>query len=219
MKAFISYEGLPIKSGGAHTLNNKNQEEDYKKILAFLSSFTHIKAEEIELAVYESAQKKYSVIKYLFKLTFIFGIPKMRNDGFLKSWSWNLSKKNIEKGFEFLQLNKQLPNNPFGPISLNFKWNFYFKDSKNNEILPNQNLIPNIDNRIKNSQIYLRISQKTTISVWFAFPFEKITDNEKEYFKNLNLNLPFNFSNNHWKLWKISSNGNWKSQKIEFNAV
>ena len=38
----------------------------------------------------------------------------------------------------------------------------------------------------------------------------------KEYFKKLELNLPFNFSNDHWKLWKVSSKGNWTSQKIEF---
>ncbi|AZB31627.1 hypothetical protein [Chryseobacterium balustinum] len=216
MKAFISYEGLPIKSGGAHTLTNKNQKENYNKTLEFLNDFTQIKAEEIELTIYESAHKNYSVLKYLIKLIFSFGFPKMRNDGFLKSWSWNLSQKNIEKGFEFLQLNQQLPNNPFGPISLNIKWNFYFKNSTTKEVLPNQNLIPQIDFRIRNSQIYLRMAEKSTMSVWFAFPFEKITEYEKEYFKKLKLNLPFNFSNNHWKLWKVSTKGNWTSQKIEF---
>ena len=216
MKAFISYEGLPIKSGGAHTLANKNQKENYNKTVEFLNDFAQIKAEEIELTIYESAHKNYSVLKYLIKLIFILGIPKMRNDGFLKSWSWNLSKKNIEKGFEFLQLNQKLPDNPFGPISLDIKWNFYFKDSKIDQVLPNQNLIPQIDFRIRNSQIYLRMAEKATMSVWFAFPFEKITEDEKEYFKKLKLNLPFNFSNNHWKLWKVSSKGNWTSQKIEF---
>ncbi|TDX83088.1 hypothetical protein [Epilithonimonas xixisoli] len=214
MNTFISYEGLPIKSGGAHKLNKKDSKEIYNEISFFLKNFaSDVKLNQIEVSLYESKEKTYSTFKLLFKLILKFGLPKYLNDGLLKSWTWNLSQKKFQKGFEILELNNQLPNNPFGPISLNFKWNFHFKNNKTNITFPNQNLIPEIDFRNKNSQIYLRISKKSTISTWFAFPFEEINKFEKEYINELKTNLPFKLSDNHWKIWKKSQNGNWFSRK------
>lgn len=216
MKKFLSYEGLPIKSGGAHTLKNKNGEENYDQILDFLNRYaSRINEKQIELTLYKSKERKYSITQIMFKIILKFGIPKFRNDGYLKSWSWYLTNRQIKKGFEILKLNKQLPENPLGPISLNFKWNFYFKDPKTKLELSNQKLIPEIDFRMKNSQIYLRISEKSTISVWFAFPFEEINKYEKEYIENLKTNLPFKMSDKHWRIWKYSQNGNWIARKIE----
>ncbi|RLZ06387.1 hypothetical protein [Faecalibacter macacae] len=216
MKTFLSYEGLPIKSGGAHSLKNKDFKENYIEIRQFLENYaSKIYNEEIELSLYESAENKYSILKNIFNLILTFGIPKYRNDGLNKSWNWTLTKKQIEKGFHILKLNKKLTENSTGAISLNFKWNFYFKDAKTKIELPNQKLIPKIDFRLKPSQIYLRLSEKSTVSVWFAFPFDEINNYEKEYIENMKTFLPFKISDKQWKIWKYSKNGNWTARKIE----
>ncbi len=160
MNRFVSYEGLPIKSGGAHSVSKKSPIENYEQILEFLKQFGNTtKAKTIALTLYQSEKKEYSSLKLLPKLSLKFGIPKIRRDGYLKSWNWTLDTKDIQKGFEILELNKDLPNNVMGPLTLSFLWNFLFKDPNTNQTLPNQEKIPELDFRIQNSRIYLRISK------------------------------------------------------------
>jgi len=216
MNRFISYEGLPIKSGGAHSLSRKTALENYEETLKFLKRFADkTEPKNIELVLYQSDKKEYSTLKLITKLTLKFGIPKFSNDGLLKTWSWKLSETEIEKGFETLNLNNKLPENSQGPFVLSFLWNFNFKDPNNNQILPNQEKLPELDFRLKNSRIYLRTSNKTSISVWFALPFEQIGKYETEYINELNSFLPFKPSEKHWRIWKKSEKGNWIPNKIE----
>lgn len=216
MEKFISYEGLPINSGGAHSISKKLPKENYNKIIDFLNTYAdRTSPKSIEVSLYESKKGEYSALKILPKLIRKFGIPKTHHDGFIRSWNWKLSIKNIEKGFKALELNKDLPDNIAGPIVLSFCWNFYFKDPKTNVVLENQEKIPQIDFRIENSRIYLRLSKKSSVSVWFAFPFERINDYEKKYFNNLKKKLPFKPSEKHWRIWKKSKNGNWIPRKIQ----
>ena len=216
MNQFISYEGLPINSGGAHSVSRKTPIENYRKTLEFLNRFSD-KTEpvDIDLILYQSEKKEYSTLKIITKLSLKYGIPKFENDGLLNSWIWKLTKKDIAKGFETLELNNDLPKNLQGPLVLSFTWNFSFKDPKTNKILPNQEKLPELDFRIKNSRIYLRTSNKSSISVWFALPFEQLGKYENEYIKDLKSSLPFKLSDKHWRIWKKSENGNWNPNKIE----
>ncbi|MEO1032131.1 MAG: hypothetical protein AAFX55_12035 [Bacteroidota bacterium] len=220
MSRFISYEGLPIHSGGAHSIGKKSPKASYTQTLDFLNVFAdNTQAESIELTLYESEKKEYSALKLLTKLTMKFGIPKTRNDSWLRTWTWRLTEKDIEKELKILDLNNELPANPAGPIVFNFCWNFHFKDPYTNRVLPNQELIPELDSRIKNSQIYLRLSKKSTISVWFALPFEKMGTYESEFIKALTSHLPFKTSDKHWRIWNKSDKGHWTPRKLEINKV
>lgn len=216
MNRFISYEGLPISSGGAHSIGRKAPKVNYNKTLEFLNLFADkSQPKSIKLTLFESEKKEYSALKLLPNLTLKFGIPETRNDGWLRTWTWNLTEKDIEKGFEALELNNELPTNPAGPLSLDFYWNFHFKDPKTSKVLPNQELIPELDFRIKNSRIYLRLSKQSSVSVWFALPFEKMDKYELEFIKDLKSNLPFKTSDKHWRIWKKTEKGNWTQKKIE----
>jgi hypothetical protein len=220
MNQFISYEGLPINSGGAHKLNRNGAEENYKLTLNFLKKFTNKTTPEfIHLRLYQSEKKEYSTFKLVLMLTMKFGFPKFDSGGLLNCWTWKLTQREIVKGFEILELNKKLPENMEGPFVLSFEWNFNFKDPDTNFILPNQEKIPQLDFRIKNSRIYLRTSKNSSISVWFAFPFEQIDKYEIEYINKLKTELPFKMSEVHWRLWKKSRNGNWRPNKVEIKNV
>ena len=206
MNKFITYNGLPIKSGGAHSISNKSPEEIYHKTNKFLNLFTdnkHPKYVKLYLA-------KTDFILFP-KLCWFFGIPKLSSNNKLNTWYWSLNQKKIEKGLKLLELNTNSKN----ILTLSLYWNFKFKDFKTGNILPNQKRIPTIDSRNENSKIYLRISKKSTISVWFAFPFEEIKEYEKEYINNLKDNLPFKVSNKHWRTWNKSEKGNWIPRKLE----
>lgn len=75
--------------------------------------------------------------------------------------------------------------------------------------------IPILDFRMHNSQIYLRLSSiKSTASVWFAFPFDELTEDNLKYLDGIQKTLPFKFSKHSWRLWKRSKNDNWTPRKI-----
>lgn len=216
MNRFISYEGLPINSGGAHSLGKQTALENYTQTIQFLNRFADTnKPINIELILYQSEKKQYDTLKLIAKLSWKFGIPKFKNDGLLNSWSWKLSENEIEKGFEIFKLNKEFPENSKEPLVLSFLWYFSFIDPKTKQILPNQEKIPELDFRLKNSRIYLRTSNKSTISVWFAFPFEQLGKYETEYINDLKSCLPFKLSEKHWRIWKKSEKGNWIPNKTD----
>lgn len=55
MDTFISYEGLPANSGGAHSLGKKPVDIIYSETLRFLQTFTNgDEAKGIELTFYSS---------------------------------------------------------------------------------------------------------------------------------------------------------------------
>ncbi len=98
-------------------------------------------------------------------------------------------------------------------------WKFHFKDPDNNIVLPGQNDIPTIEDRLFNSQIHLRLSKnKSTISAWFTFPFGDLTQEMSEYIESVENALPFKFSKESWRQWSLSKNGNWTPRRIEINV-
>lgn len=175
MNTFISYEGLPLKFGGAHSLNKKSPYENYEETVKFIKMFgDNTEPNYVDLVLYKSDKKEYLILNLLPKLIFNFGLPKIDNQGLLRSFSWRLSKKNIQKGFDYLKVNNKLPNNSFGPFSLDFEWLFKFKSLDSDLTLPKHELIPKLDNRNKETRIYLRVSKKSTISALFNLPFEEL---------------------------------------------
>jgi hypothetical protein len=77
--------------------------------------------------------------------------------------------------------------------------------------------IPVIDFRLQNSRIYLRLQQRSTISIWFVFPFEELNETSRQYLAALSAALPFRPSDKHWRLWKKSKAGNWNPSVIDMN--
>ena len=58
MNRFISYEGLPINSGGAHSVSRKSSKVNYEQTLDFLNLFADkTQPKSIELTLYESKKK------------------------------------------------------------------------------------------------------------------------------------------------------------------
>lgn len=219
MDTFITYEGLPINSGGAHSLSKKPVEKIYLETMAFLKTFTDSdRPKEVGVTFYTSQNKSYKTLPILLSLTKRLGVP-LHNSWDLGSvkqdfYTWRLKNNNIQSGFEILEKYKDLPSNPYGPVVLSLKWQFYFVDKDTKRVLPGQDKIPVLDIRQQNSQIYLRLSQKSTISVWFALPFSATEGYAQEYVNSLCSHLPFKPSEKHWKIWRKSKSGIWSPQKM-----
>lgn len=223
MDRFISYEGLPINSGGSHSLGKKPVDKIYSDTLNFLEKFTNgCKPIESHLVFYSSQNGSYKTVPIIWQLVKSFGIPSYNNWNLGKNrqhfYTWKLQPGDTKKAFKLLHTFSNLPENEYGPIVLSFKWHFQFIDPLTKEVFEGQDEIPVIDSRQYNSQIYLRLSHKSTISAWLTLPFSELNDNSKKYIKLMTNHLPFNTSDKHWRLWKKSKKENWVSQAIDINA-
>jgi hypothetical protein len=76
-------------------------------------------------------------------------------------------------------------------------------------------MIPILDERVVNSQIYTRLSgAKSTISSWFAFPFAEMNDHNRFYIEQIKSSLPSKLSDKSWRKWHLAKNGNWISRML-----
>jgi len=212
MEAFISYESV-------HGLAKQPVEELYKVTANFLNKHTTCGRPAIELTLHSLPLGKYKSWTILWKL--------MKEYGYFPTWdSWKLSEgkqhiwtwtlrgdKDVERAFKSLA-DLQVLENENGPLVLSFYWSVKFTDFRTRKILPHQDEIPIVDVRNPNPKIYLRLSRKSTISVWLPFPFESIDNNSVTIIRDIIKDLPFKVSDKHWRFWKKSKNNNWTPSKM-----
>lgn len=220
MDRFITYDGLPIKSGGAHSLGKLNMEDSYQKTKEFILNHTDSELpSDIRLTIYESPSGDYDAIKLKRKASKLFGLFPKKGNGYLSDkqiryWEWKVKANDFNKAFGFVQENNIKIRQILGPIEISCLWVFKFKSLKTGNIYPDQDKIPQLDIRQKNSQIYLKLSNKSTLSAWFAFPYADFDSDFKKIVDNMQTDLPFQFSDKSWRQWTLSKNNNWISRKI-----
>jgi hypothetical protein len=210
MNAFISYQGLPIKSGGAHTISGKKQEIVFDQLSAFIHKYTNA-----SLPVHREVVIDRPTFAEVIKNAYLLGLPNFDFSNYLangqKRVSWSVSSAKVR---DILNLYRDSERHTLGVT-----WKFHFIDPDSKIVLPGQDEIPSIDSRLHNSHIYLRLSKnKATISAWFTFPFGNVTKETSEYIEGLERSLPFKFSDKTWRKWTLSKNGNWTPKRIEINV-
>jgi len=209
MKAFITYDGLPMNSGGAHHLGSKSPKVIFNSFCNFITRFTINKYLDIHIDLLEFSWK--NIYKYSLK----FGIPSFDLDYFIANRTKRIYWKSGSKELDFYVDEISKGND----LLLGIKWKFKFIDEKTEKILPGQSAIPIIDERVTNSQVYLRLSNElSTASVWFAFPFDNLSEENLTYINDIQQVLPFKYSKYSWKLWQVSANKKWYSRKLEYDA-
>jgi hypothetical protein len=210
MKKFITYDGLPIKAGGAHRLNKYTSKQAYDAIKEFIELFTTNNAPFCTIALNSSHKKGNSKASF-WSLVKMFGLPQWSLTNYLNEkesvWTWIVWNKHITKAIEL--------NDLFDNLTLSILWHFKFVDPETREILAGQVDIPVVDERLHNSQVYLGYGEQQTVSFWFAFPFYELDSTAVDYIKLLRAKLPVAISNNHWRLWTLSDNNKLTSRKLD----
>ncbi len=221
LKSFITYDGLPIKSGGAHSLGKITVNGAYNSTVAFLDKHTDCSCpNEVELTIYQSPDGTYNVNQLKKKARKRFGLFPKKGMGYLNDkkinyWQWSIKISRIDSVLDFVNENNIEAEQGLGPIEVSFLWIFKFKSMVTGRIYSDQEKIPQLDIRRKNSQIYLKLSNQKTMSAWFAFPFSDFIPELEHLITDLQVDLPFQFSNSSWKRWVLSKNNNWISRKVD----
>jgi hypothetical protein len=135
MKAFITYEGLPLNSGGAHQLVAKPPTEVYASMLNFLQLHTDTKgADRVTVQLKDFSYR--NIIKYSLK----FGLPSFDWNNYLangmKDVSWNVYLRKIDYYVDQIVQHQEL--------GLSVYWRFNFIDPHTKKVLPGQSELPTI---------------------------------------------------------------------------
>jgi hypothetical protein len=204
MNTFISYDGLPLASGGAHSISSLSPLEAYGCLVRFFDACTNHPYPETVLLLNLSKGS----VKLFWQLTKMFGLPKCKMNGVPPRWEWRVKNTRIDAAFGSLQLSDALT------LTLFWKFKLVHPDTKRQ--LEGQDAIPVLDERMHNSQIYFRASRKSTVSAWLTLPFSSFAE-AINYFAPFSELLPFKPSVKHWRIWKCSKNGIWSPRRTEQN--
>jgi hypothetical protein len=204
MENFITYDGLPISSGGAHRINGRPANEIYDSLSKFTSTLTNTnKPHRLFLEYNSTISSNASKFKTVWKLILACGPPKLSLGNYYATrqlkWRWMLRTGSMNKA---IKLQSQYEN-----ITLSVLWYFYFIDLNSKKMLPGQDAIPVIHPRLQNSHIYWRHGKTSSISLWFILPFNELDTATVDYIKLLQAHLPVKLSKNHWRIWRKNKNG------------
>jgi hypothetical protein len=206
MKAFITYDRLNAGQN-VHSISKCSPKKLLTQIQTFLDTFTNCQKAE-----YSTLYIAKSNLRDLFSYSVNFGILGVDISGL----------KSLKKGALYFKIPEKKTDFAITILEqnidslLSIKWQFLFIDNISRDLLPNQDKIPILDERAgKYSWIYARISHReSTISPCFAFPYPDVGDINRTYILELQKHLPFQFSENSWRKWQLSSKGNWYSRSI-----
>ena len=210
----ITYDGLPISSGGAHTLRTRGVMDGLAAVRAFLSACTTDPDPELlQVQVTQGGSVPRSVSKALraeFRHLGWWPI-KSRFAGTLTR-SWRLPLAEFDDACATIEGHRPIPQTDNGmPAALvAASWRFALVDPETRQVLPHQEADCYLQDprggmrRVGESSLYARFSEKTTVNVFLALPFEEAGDAARQYAEMLQRHFPTRFSAGQWRLCRVN---------------
>ncbi len=210
----ITYDGLPISSGGAHTIRTRGVTDGVAAVRGFLSACTtNPDPEFLHVEVSQGGSLPPSLSKSLRKEFRHLGWwPIKSRIGSTVTRKWRLPLAEFEAACAVLERHRPLPQSKDGwPAAfVGASWRFAFIDAETGQVLPHQGPDayveerPSSMRRIGESTLYARFSEKTTVSVFLALPFEDAGEDARRFVGTLQDHFPTRFSSKHWRLWRLN---------------
>ncbi len=151
------------------------------------------------------------------KLTTELGAPARRGSygaGAI-AHSWPIAAAQVDSFVAQIAQAIPLPVLPFRlqPVTVTAVYKFHLLDPRSRATLPWQNpgfygnfsAVPG--QLLGESQIYARISERSTISLFLSFPFDDASEDLITTAGFVRAHLPFPLSANHWKRWRLAKSG------------
>jgi hypothetical protein len=150
------------------------------------------------------------------RLTTKLGAPTRRHAGSINiAHRWAIKADQIDAHVAMIDLVSPLPVDPFGlqPFTVATQLNFHLLKPKTDMVIPGQdsdlygNFSPSPGHLLGRSQLFARISERSTMSLFLNFPFEEQTDAFLQTAAHVQTGLPFLLSQKHWKQWRLTKKG------------
>lgn len=217
VKAVVTYDGLPVSSGGGHTLRSRCAQDAFDQVMRFLDSCTAPSQPvrfTIELITGNGIPEHFSA-PLLTNLTKQYGPTHSRSLGSNTGHVWAIPKKDVGSTLALIDDLRPLPVHPYKlqPISLNILSFFQLINPADNNPYPHQDpesclhFQPGFGQQLGVSQAYARISERSTLSLFLNFPLLDEGGELVRAVQAAQAHLPFQLSKSHWKRWSLTKRG------------
>lgn len=129
--------------------------------------------------------------------------------------SWPIAAAQVDDLVGWIGQASPMPVLPYRlqPVTVTAVYKFHLLDPRSRTTLPWQNpgfygnfsAVPG--QLLGESQIYARISERSTVSLFLSFPFDDVSEDLIKTAGFVRAHLPFPLSANHWKRWCLAKSG------------
>lgn len=232
----ISYDGLPVTSGGGHGLGRLRAQQAWDATREFLTrctTATHPRRLTLAINSVEDAEPgladrlRESAVAEL-------GLHPSPHErcgyGAVKArtLSWQLSPELTAAAVGWRDSIGSLPPNWLGgPALIQMDFEFRLRTADGEAELPFQGAAHYLEQPydgygalLGESGCRLSLGSRSTLSVLFFLPFEAVGPDLWAYVAVLQSRLPFRFSAKHWKEWRLTKKGtSYTSRRIPDPAL
>ena len=214
--AAITYEGLPLASGGAHKLRTRGFVAAFNALQSFASA---VSLDAIPKEVLVEVVTGDGVPKEFFdSLSPEFDANFMRRPsraiGAYTGHQWEINAACIDRIVDQFEKLRPVPQAGFagGAAVVHVTWNLVLAD-KERKPLPHQDKDDYLGYEVGckvylgESLVYARISETTTAHLFLSLPFENVTDDARRLAAEIESRFPCRLSSKHWKMWRLTKNG------------
>lgn len=217
-QGLITYEGLPIASGGAHALSGRGFAAGWAEVDRFLKKCTDFKRpDEILLELLEGPGLPAEWTEPLSQaFAERYSAARSRRVGRAVGHQWPIADDGLLALLQYLDGVGPLPRSSVPPVAVYATARFRFVGRSSGKPLVFQDpaLYLNQDAgfaghrlRLGSSMACARISGRSTLSVFFSLPFAEPSKEFVRYAGFLAAHAPFTISPKHWKLWSLNKSG------------
>jgi hypothetical protein len=214
--AAITYDGLPISSGGAHKLRTRG----FTEALLVLQSFV--------TAVSLDPRPKDCVVEVLagddVPASFTSGViadcdahfvqSTRRRVGKYSSSQWAVDPASLPAMIDTLEQRRPIPKAGYAgyAAAIHVTWNIVLADGLRQPI-PYQGkehylgFACGFQRYLGESVVYARISEATTANLFLALPYESVAGEARRLAEKIRSHFPVRLSSNHWKIWRLTKKG------------
>lgn len=209
----ITYEGLPISSGGAHGLGRIGLRDAYEQTTSFIDSCMKLVAPRGQAFYFQHVPElpDFPDWEPLFREKF--GGGRDRRIAVLDS--------QVDAAMEFLEQVDPQPKNRWGMAPLWFitSWRVQVLDPATREPFPGQDSsrfsgVPyDAAVALGESRLSLMLSNRASLGVALCLP-DMDDSRLPEVVSWLQEHAPFRFSSKHWRQWTPTKSGSFRAKKL-----
>jgi hypothetical protein len=219
----ITYDGLPLASGGAHRLRTRETETAANSLQSFVRAVScDCVPSELQLEVLTDAGPIVGHFAGLIAANDArYGERRVQAVGTRRAHRWIVPSSAFHELVATTALNGGEPRaGSTNSLTVLASWTIVLTEPKSGQLLPHQD--PQDyggfgvgDGRLLGrSSLFARLGQKTTANLWLSLPFQEPTEEARMIARHVQTHFPCQLSQKQWKQWVLTRAGTYKARKI-----
>jgi hypothetical protein len=218
----ITYDGLPLSSGGAHHLRTRDIRSAARALKWFVRNVsTDFVPSGLQVEVRRDAAAMDGRSNGLIeRYDARYGRASVYLMGRRRAHRWDVEPSSLEGLVTDIAGICRCPKDPLPPVTILASWALVLVDPTTGSSLPHQDVhdygdFDTADGRLLGrSSLFARISNRTTANLWLSLPFDQPNEVAEKIARHIQSHFPCRFSSKHWKCWRLNRKGTYTGRRI-----